>query len=199
MKTRSATSWAPPPASAAWRHIVARTGFEVAFFQPRGSGWLLEGTTVAEEDRVTWVVDYRIEVDATWTTRRARVASRSEGGLVQIDVEADGFGSWWVDGHPAPHVLGCLDLDLESSAMTNALPVHRLTLAPGRETDAPAAYVRVFGLAVERLEQTYRRLPDDGETRRFAYRSPAFGTACDLVYDASGVVLDYPGIAERVH
>lgn len=52
---------------------------------------------------------------------------------------------------------GCMDIDVESSAMTNGLPVWRLQLPVGTRSDAPAAYVRVGGLSVERLEQRYRR------------------------------------------
>ena len=47
--------------------------------------------------------------------------------------------------------------------------------------------------AVERLEQRYLRLDDDGERRRYHYTSPRFGFECELGYDASGLVLDYPG------
>ena len=46
--------------------------------------------------------------------------------------------------------------------MTNALPVHRMALPVGTRGDAPAAYVRADGLAVERLEQTYAR-PDSSK------------------------------------
>ena len=53
-------------------------------------------------------------------------------------------------------------------------------------------------MRVERLEQEYRRIEDDGPHQRYDYHSPAFDFACDLVYDASGLVLDYPGIATRV-
>jgi hypothetical protein len=37
-----------------------------------------------------------------------------------------------------------------------------------------------------------------GDRQRYRYRSPAFGFEAQLVYDASGLVLDYPGIASRV-
>ena len=50
---------------------------------------------------------------------------------------------------------------------------------------------------MERLEQRYLRLDDDGDHRRYHYTSPAFDFECELVYDASGLVLDYPGIAVR--
>jgi hypothetical protein len=99
---------------------------------------------------------------------------------------------------PAPHLDGCLDVDLEASAFTNAFPVHRLGLEVGQRADAPAAYVRAPGLDVERLEQTYARLPDDGRGARYDYVSPAFGFRAELVYDRFGLVLDYPGIAVRV-
>jgi hypothetical protein len=33
--------------------------------------------------------------------------------------------------------------------------------------------------------------------QRYRYAAPAFGFTCTLVYDESGLVLDYPGIAVR--
>jgi uncharacterized protein len=80
--------------------------------------------------------------------------------------------------------------------MTNALPVHRLSMPPGEPAAVPAVYVRAEGLAVERLAQTYERLP--GDEPRFAYTAPAFDAACELRFDAAGLVLDYPGLAARV-
>jgi hypothetical protein len=186
------------PPEAAWSHRDARSGFEVLHVRADGDGYAFAGTTAAVEDGRTWVVDYAIRVDAAWCTRSGRVTGRSADGIRTLAVEADGRGSWRVDGVPAPHLDGCRDLDLESSAMTNALPVHRLALAAGQRAAAPAAYVRAPGLAVERLEQVYLRLPDDGPGQRYDYGSPAFGFRAVLVYDASGLVLDYPGIAVRV-
>jgi hypothetical protein len=58
-------------------------------------------------------------------------------------------------------------VDFESSALTNAFPVHRLELQVGEEADAPAAYVRALDLSVERLDQRYVRLDDDGSRQRY--------------------------------
>jgi hypothetical protein len=114
-----------------------------------------------------------------------------------VVLESDGAGHWQIDGEPAPQLDGCLDVDLESSALTNAFPVHRLGLAIGEEADAPAAYVRAADLRVERLEQHYERLDDDGSRQRYHYSAPQFEFACELVYDEFGLVLAYPGIAVR--
>ena len=81
--------------------------------------------------------------------------------------------------------------------MTNALPVHRMELGVGHRAAAPAAYVRALDLSVERLEQAYVRLPGKGLQHSYDYTAPVFDFACRLVYDESGLLLDYPGIAVR--
>jgi hypothetical protein len=190
-------TFAPLPATACWQHRAARSGFEVAYFRAESGGWHMDGTTAAVEDGQTWIVSYRIRLDAAWFTREARVTSRTASGSRETLLARDGDGRWRVDGRPAAHLDGCLDVDLESSALTNTLPVHRLGLAAGSRAAAPAAYVRALDLRAERLEQSYERLPDETGRQRYRYAAPAFGFTCTLVYDASGLVLDYPGIAVR--
>jgi len=187
------------PPSAAWRHRDAREGFEIVFPRPAGAGGgVLDGHTVAVEDGVAWVVRYEIRIDDRWRTRVARVASRSVAGERHVVLESDGEGDWRTDGAPAPGLTGCLDVDLESSACTNTLPVHRLVLAVGERAEAPAVYVRAIGLEVERLEQVYERVADDTAGRsRYEYHAPADGFRCQLVYDEAGLIFDYPGLATR--
>ena len=182
---------------AAWRHVDARTGFEVVFLRRRADGIRVAGRVAAVENGVPWGVSYAVTLDSSWRTRRAEIAGLWDAGDRQVVLEADD-GAWLVDGEAAPHVLGCLDLDLEASAFTNTFPVNRLCLAVGERAEAPAAYVRVPDLRVERLEQSYTRLPDEGERTRYDYVSPAFDFRAVLTYDAGGLVLDYPGIADRV-
>jgi hypothetical protein len=169
----------------------------VAFFRPARDGWAIEGSTAALEDGQAWTVTYRIEVDASWITRLVSVVSVSAGGSREIELRADGAGHWLVDGEPVSPLDGCLDVDLESSALTNAFPVHRLGLAAGGRAGASAAYIRALDLGVERLEQHYERIADEGGHQRFRYAAPAFGFTCELSYDDAGLVLEYPGIARR--
>ncbi|OXM48090.1 putative glycolipid-binding domain-containing protein [Amycolatopsis alba] len=182
------------PAAASWRHQDARSGFEVAFFQGHEGGWRISGATTAVEDGASWFVEYAITVDAAWRTRRAEISGRSVTGIRRTVLDADGDGRWRVDGVPDPRLDGCFDVDLESSSMTNTLPVHRLGLALGAASEAPAAYVRAGDLAVERLEQRYRRTGD----LDFAYTAPVFDFSCVLNYDEHLLVTDYPGIAVRL-
>ncbi|WP_282778719.1 MULTISPECIES: putative glycolipid-binding domain-containing protein [unclassified Nocardia] len=185
------------PRMAAWRHRGAREGFEVVFPRITDSGVLIDGHTTAVEEGRGWSVDYSIELDGHWRTRAARVSVRDEKGWRTVRLAADGAGCWTVDGEPAPALDGCVDIDLEASACTNTFPVHRLPLAAGVDTAAPAAYVHVAVPTVTRLEQRYRRLPGEGPGHRFDYESPEFDFRTTLVYDAAGLIVDYPGIAVR--
>src|SRR5262245_50845680 len=197
-RVRSAREQVDLPAMAAWRHLDARTGFEVLFLRRETEGYRLEGYTTAVEEGEAWAVRYVLTLDATWATCSAHIFGRSAVGEHEHCLERDGAGGWLVDGSPMPDLSGCLDVDLEASACTNALPVRRLGLEVGQAVDAPAVYVRARNLTVERLEQRYTRLPNDREGSRYDYFAPSFHFRSALVYDAFGLVLEYPGIAVRI-
>lgn len=187
------------PAAAAWWHGNTRVGFEAVNFERGREGWVALGSTTATEAGSPWWVAYEIELDGAFVTRRATVTARVGGDVVAgLRVDADGRGRWFLDGRAAPELDGCLDIDLESSAMTNALPVRRADLAVGETLLAPAAYVRVQGLAVERLEQHYTRRADGDQGPVFRYHAPAFEFSSDISYDSAGLAHSYPGIADRV-
>jgi hypothetical protein len=162
------------------------------------NGYRFEGHATAVEDGEAWGIGYALDLDLTWSTRSAEVVGRSAAGTHEVRLETDGAGGWRVDGTPVAELAGCLDVDLEASALTNAFPVHRLVLDVGQQADAPAVYVRAPDLRVERLEQRYARLANSGAHQRYHYASPAFDYEDELVYDEFGLVLSYPGLAVRV-
>jgi uncharacterized protein len=185
------------PAFAAWQHRGARDGFEVMFVRPDPEGHRLEGHSTGVETGQAWAAEYSIIVDADWVTRQVSVRARSASGSRHVRLESSGPGEWLVDGARAPQLTGCVDVDLESSVFTNALPVHRLHLRVGDDADVPAAFVHAFDLRVERLDQRYLRLDDEGGQQRYDYAAPRFDYTGTLGYDSSGLLLEYPGIAVR--
>jgi hypothetical protein len=194
---RRSDGFEDPPASAAWVHEGARIGFETVFVSATTDGWQLAGTTAAIEGQTAWIVGYEIEVDRHWRTRTAEVWTQTTDGRSQVSLRQIGPARWTVNGARAAHLDGCVDVDLESSACTNTLPVHRLASRAGLHA-VPAAYVRVENALVERLEQTYVRTESPGDGLQYAYTAPQFDFSCQLVYDRHGLVVHYPGIARRV-
>jgi hypothetical protein len=191
------------PAVAAWEHFEARSGHEVAFFATRDDAITIDGTTTATEDGLPWWVSFHLELDLGWTTRRAEIRGRSPLGEHQRVLESDSLGRWRVDGVHDPALDGCIDVDLESSACTNTVAVHRLDLQRGEREDAPAVYVRAADLTVERLDQRYVLSPDQSSglgghgTWRLGYAAARFDADFDLTLDQFGLVLDYPHLARR--
>jgi hypothetical protein len=190
----------PMPLVSAWTHVGVRAGFEVLFTDTIPTGHLLRGHTTAVEGSEAWSVGYRIEVDWHWHTRRADIEGTTSAGTARTSLERiDNTGGvqWLVDGVLRSEFDGCLDVDLESSAVTNTLPIHRLDAVAGETYAVPAVFVRADNLAAERLEQEYRLIARTSAEIRFDYASPTFDFRCELSYDTSGLVVRYPGIALR--
>jgi uncharacterized protein len=185
----TALDLAPLPAFAAWRFVGNVDGFEVVYLGPQ----LLRGCTSAVEDGRPYAVRYEIALDEHWRTREVRVSSDTVEGHRSTVLATDGHGHWTVDGVEAAHLDGLLDVDLEASACTNTLPIHRLGLPDGEVVPASAVYVRALDLSVTRLDQTYRRTGN----RTFDYSSDGGAFRAVLEYDDAGLIVDYPGIAVR--
>lgn len=164
---------------------VARTvtwdgpfGRDVATLVPLPDGWLLTSSVAGGE------VASRVEVDALWRTRTAEV--RTAGSVRRVT--SDAAGAWWADGEVVHQLDGCVDVDVEVTPLTNTLPIRRLLAAdvPVDEPhDVAAAWIRVPGLAVDPLHQTYVHLGDG----RWTYRAGDF--TAELTVDADGLVTVY--------
>lgn len=187
----------PPPPAASWVHRDVRTGFEVAFFRTHDTGTRLTGQTTAREASALWSVSYNVELDGAWRTQVVRASALTVAGPQEVMLTRDAVGRWTVDGEPRPELDGCVDVDFESSAVTNTFPIHRLDFVVDQGVDVPATFVRADDLRVERLEQRYTLTTVTNEGSLFHYESSTFDFSCELRYDRAGLVVDYPGIAVR--
>lgn len=185
------------PNGASWKHVGARSGFEIAFFDRVSTGHRLTGRTTAEESAQLWSVGYDVIVDQQWRTVAVTASNLSVDGAHELSLTRGPTGTWIANGEPRPDLDACLDVDFESSAVTNTLPLHRLDFGQGVGLDVPAVFVRADDLRVERLEQRYTFIEATSEQFVFHYESSTFGFACELRYDRAGLVVEYPGIATR--
>jgi hypothetical protein len=179
----------------AWRRTDEEEGRSIARVEQRAAdGWLLHGSEVLTGPDALLSCGFRVEVDARWATRTAEVWSVSEAGERRVRLTADPDGRWWRDGSRAPHLDGCIDVDVAATPLTNTFPINRLAgLAVGASVTSPVAWVDVPELGVTRVDQTYRRLA----ARRWRYSDERYG-AFELSVDDDGLVVDYTGFATRI-
>lgn len=175
--------------SYAWRRLDA-PGLELATWQPRADGAVLGGRVLVLESGSHLSVDYRIEVDVRWVTRLVDVDVLAGGHPATLRLEHDGQGGWRRDGRPEPGLRGCLDVDLQVTPLTNALPVNRLRIAEGAEAEILAAWVHFPGLSVEAAPQRYQRLAPT----TYRYTSLGSGFTAQVEVDQDG----FPVIYERI-
>lgn len=139
-------------------------------------------------------LQYRLTCDAGWATRRLELVLW-DGPRTTLVRSPD--GDWSDDAGARPDLAGCVDVDISVTPFTNTLPIRRLSLATGEAHDLRMVYVDVGAdLAVDTSEQRYTHLGAADDGARYRYESGSF--RADLLVDADGIVLDYPGLWRRV-
>jgi hypothetical protein len=135
---------------------------------------------------------YEIVCESDWTFRQLRLEAASEERTLLITY--DGRGGWEVDGVTRSDLTDAIDIDLAITPFTNTLPIRRLDLAVGDEGDVTAVYVSFPDLEVTLDEQRYTRLDEDV----YLYESLDGDFSREITVDLDGIVVDYPGLFERL-
>ena len=135
--------------------------------------------------------DYELTTGAGWVTERLRVVVRDEDGERRLDLHRGDGGDWTVNGEARPDLAEALDCDLQSSPLTNTMPILREAREP---TDYVMAWVALPDLAVHLSRQRYEPLGPG----RVRYVSLDSDFSAELEYDAEGLVTRYPDLAERL-
>ena len=174
-----------------WRRLD-RPGHEAARLLRRADGWELAGAAVFVHEERPCRLDYSIACDPGWRTSAARIEGWVGSETVRIEIAAGTSKRWRMNGLDCAAVEGALDLDLNFSPSTNLLPIRRLDLRIGEEATFRAAWLRFPSLALEPLEQSYRRLSES----LYRYQSAGGRFTADLEVNASGLVTLYPGFCQ---
>jgi uncharacterized protein len=167
-------------------------GMEHVVVSADEAGHRAEGQLImAEDDLVT--VRYSLACGPRWRFRTVTVSVTGAAGRRVLTLARDENGGWLADGQARPDLEPCDDIDINCTPLTNTLPIRRIDWSAGKARDIDVAYVSVPELDVRKARQRYTSL--DGETA-FRYESGSF--RADLSVDADGLVLDYPGIWQRL-
>jgi hypothetical protein len=174
-----------------WRRLDRR-GHEFARVYYRDTSWLLVGTAVLVHEHQACRLDYSIECDSAWNTASCRVTGWLGDQSIEVDISVDPNRHWRLNGAECPTVAGCTDVDLNFSPSTNLLPIRRLDLEVGAESEVKAAWLRFPSFKLERLDQRYQRL--SSETYRYESAGGSFVT--ELQVNSAGLVTLYPSFCQ---
>jgi hypothetical protein len=156
-------------------------------------------------------LDYELETNPGFVTKRLRVTSRGEGWRRALDLHRQENGVWNVEadeegdvglpaagGEPAGFAEA-LDCDLGLSPVTNMMPILRHDLfQTGGPIELTTAWVEVPGLAVRADSQRYRHVTSAVDHHVIRFEAVDGSFTAEITVDADAVVVDYPGIARQL-
>ena len=182
------------PRTVMWRRIIDDLSVEQAALSHVPEGYEIIGVILVAEAGTPLRIDYRLRCSMDWRTREVELEQVLGADRRSMRLSADGMGAWRVNGVEAPELAGCIDVDLEFSPSTNALPINRLRLKVGERAEISAAWVRFPALHVIASHQAYHRL----DQAQFGFQSLASGFEAVLDVDHTGLPVLYSGIWQRI-
>src|SRR3712207_2803474 len=160
-------------------------------------GVVADGIVIGATEGRPFRVAYEVRCDVGWRVRAVRVGvPRSE--VLGVELLSDGQGNWTrPDGQIVPELRGCIDVDISVTPFTNTLPIRRLGLAPTESAEVSVVYIEGAELQAWPERQRYTCLEKGERGGLYRFLSLDGGFTADLLVDADGLVLNYPGLFRR--
>ncbi|HVK21465.1 MAG TPA: putative glycolipid-binding domain-containing protein [Actinokineospora sp.] len=163
----------------------------------RVSGRLI---AAADGDVEAFSASFEASVDKSETAGRLLLRTTTAEEERQISLSRTEDGSWLVDRAGASRrdeFDGSLTVAVAGAVTFHAQPIRRLGLhRVAGEADLPVVSVSLPDLTVSLVRQSYRTVSIDADGAVIAFTQD--GVTTELVVDADGVVVDFPGVARRV-
>lgn len=158
----------------------------------RASGRIIAGDS---DEHPAFSASYDLVTDESGVTKRLSLRSTVAAGERHASIARDEENYWLIDAggtHVRSTFGGALDVDVVLSPFFNTLPIRRYGLAQAAEdVQVPVVYVRLPDLLVQEASLTYSSGADG-----IHVLSPV--SSATVTVDPDGLVLDYPGLAERI-
>ena len=145
-------------------------------------------TIVGNSEGRIYKVHYRIKTNAQWQTLLLEVSSQHNDRNHLIRLEGDGKGHWTNNGHEAPELDGCIDIDIPLTPFTNTLPVRRQQLSPGESKEVLVAYCDLLAEKISPVRQMYTCI----SATQYQYENILNDFEAIIDVDEFGLVVNYP-------
>jgi len=176
-----------------WNKAHERLGLEHLLLAERAADSVI---LAFDEKNGPFRLSYRLTWDRSWRLHDAHLVVATERFTRLLSLQTDGEGNWrHRDGQAIAELHGCLDVDIWPTPFTNSFPLRREPVAIGERREFHVAWIFAPELLVRSQLQAYTRLAD----QLYLFENlDGSGFRAELAVDDDGVVLDYPGLFQRV-
>ena len=150
-------------------------------------------TIVGNSEGRIYKVHYRIKTNAQWQTLLLEISSQHNDRNHLIRLEGDGKGHWTNNGHEAPELDGCIDIDIPLTPFTNTLPVRRQQLSPGESKEVLVAYCDLLTEKISPVRQMYTCI----SATQYQYENIPNDFEAIIDVDEFGLIVNYPSLFVR--
>jgi uncharacterized protein len=140
-----------------------------------------------------WRVSYMIMTSKNWETTSLELHCRSRGAADHFKLERKENGNWIANGKYDPAFDECIDIDISLTPFTNTLPINRLQLKTGQESEIKVIYFDLLNHNIKVRQQKYRRVSQS----TYHFENIPNDFECDIKVDDSGYVIEYPPFFTR--
>jgi hypothetical protein len=149
-----------------------------------------------DDERGPFRLTYRLTWDESWQLRDAELVVATERSTRSLKLQTDGRGHWRDgDDRTIDALDGCRDIDIWPTPFTNSFPIRREPMVLGERRQFLMAWISAPDLTVQPKPQAYTRLAD----RLYLFESlDGSDFRAGLPVDKDHIVLDYPGLFQRV-
>ena len=171
-------------------------GLEYLYLLEEDATIQVVSTSICVIDQKPLKLDYVLSCDSQFVLKRVSINQFDIGGF---NLTTDGHGNWLNQKlQPLPELDGCIDIDISATPFTNTLPIRRIQWQVGQSEVFKMAYIHIPDLTVSVDPQRYTCLEKTAHGATFRYESLDSDFTADITVDSDGLVLNYPGLFERI-
>lgn len=157
--------------------------------------YLTKGQITGEVKGIPVNISYQLHIDTAWSIRSVLIQVESDSSFNLSFYKNE--NNEWVDINRKllSDFTGCQDIDISLTPFTNTLPINRLKLAQGQSEEIKLIY---FNLPMPEYKPVRQRYTNLGRGS-YKYENLETGFTSILEVDEKGIVINYPGIWQRIY
>ena len=153
----------------------------------------VDSVIVGAHDDKIYRVDYSIKTNRNWECIFFEVKTQLSDKKEAFNYHSDGRGNWTKNGEGVLEFKGCIDIDISLTPFTNSLPINRLQWELNKPQQIKVLFLDILSQEIIPVQQRYTKLSNT----KFKFENVPNDFEAIITVDASGIVVNYPGLFVR--